>query len=78
MSRKTDRFVIQEVRERYGDKASAGATVISQNSNKFAEAVANFDATILEESATRSQLQREVNLTDHATGTVDEREEDKK
>ena len=70
-------MVTQEVRERYGDEASAGATVISQNRNEFTEAAANFDAAILEESAVRAQLQREINLTDHATGAFDERDEDK-
>ena len=42
ISGKTDRTVTQEVRERYGDEASAGATSISQNIDEFTEAAAKY------------------------------------
>ena len=77
MSGKTNKGVTQEGRERYGDEALAGATSISQNSDKFIEAEADFDTAIAENSAARARSQRAGNLTNHATGTVAEIEEDK-
>ena len=64
-------MVNQEVRERYGDKARADATAISQNDNEFVKAAADFDTSRAEESAARVRLQRAGNLTKYLEGTVE-------
>ena len=76
MSGKTNIMATQEGREIYGDEAVAGATSISHNDNEFVEATADFEAARAEESAVRASSQRSGNRTDHAIGTVAEREED--
>ena len=73
---KTNIMVTQEGRERYGDDAAVGVKEILQNGDKFVDAAAEFDAERAEESVVRARLQRAVNLTGHATGTVDERKEE--
>ena len=87
MSGKTKKLVNQEGRERYGNEAVEGATSISQGSKKFFGADDEFEAARAEEntlnaahaeeSATRARSQRVGNLGGHATGTANERDEDK-
>ena len=75
MGGNTDRPVTQEGRESYIDKAAVGWTAILQNDDEFVDAAADFDEARVEEIATGAHLQRPGNLTNHATGTVAERDE---
>ena len=74
MSGNTEVMLTQEGRDSYIEEVEVGATAILQNDDEFVDAAADFDASRVKESAARAHLQRPGNLTNHATGTVDERE----
>ena len=54
ITRKENRLVTYEVRERYGNEAAVRATAILQNNNKFAKSTAEFDSARPKESAERT------------------------
>ena len=76
MSGNTKILVNQDGREIYGDDAAEVATDILQGDNKFFGAEDTFEVACAEESLARARSQRAGNLSRHAKGTANEREED--